>query len=78
MDFLMEHHSAVTVGDSESTVGVLLILQLVKKSMTKNQKKDSFLKNLSPSTIPVTISEQVPTVRTRLGWLPFSAWHGHQ
>lgn len=78
MDFLMQPHSGVPVRDSESTVGILLILQLVKKSMTKDQKKAPFLKNVSPSTIPVTISEQVPTVCTPLGWLPCPAWHGHQ
>lgn len=78
---LLEHSLRTHyIVDTELSVGVLFILQLVKQSMTKNEKKPLFSKSYPQTAILVASSElePMPTVCIHLGWLPYSAWHGHR
>lgn len=75
---LLEHSLRTHyIVDTKLSAGVLFILQLVKKSMTK---KPLFSPSYPQTAILVASSElePVPTVCTHLGWLPYSAWRGHR
>lgn len=78
---LLEHRlRSHCISNIISSVGVLLILQLVKKSMTENQKNPLFSKSSLHTAMPVTSSEpeQVPAVCIHLGQLSCPAGRGYQ
>lgn len=71
--FFLEHlPGSHRIGAVKSSVDVLLFLQLVKKWITKKQKKPLFLKSCPQMAILVTSSdlEQVPAVITHPGGIP--------
>lgn len=78
---LMEHRPrSHWVSNMILSVGVLLILQLVKKSVTENQKKPLFSKSSLHTAVLVASSEpeQLPTVHIHPGQLSCPAGRGYQ